>query len=177
MFYSSPNPIDSFLLFCSVQFSRSVVSDSLQHHESQHIRPPCPSPTPGVHPNPCPSSRWCHPAISSSVVPFSCPQSFPASGSFPLSQLFAWGGQRIGVSSSRVAISSSRGIFPTQGLNPGFPDCRWILCHLSHQGSLRILEWGAYLFSSGSSQLRNWTRVSCFAGRLFTNRAIKEVLE
>ena len=75
----------------SVQFSHSVVSDSLQPHESQHARPPCPSPTPGVHSNSCPSSWWCHPAISSSVVPFSsCTQSLPASESFPMSQLFAW---------------------------------------------------------------------------------------
>ena len=74
------------------QFSRSVVSDSLRPHKSKHTRPPCPSPTPGVHSNPCPSSRWCHPAISSSVVPFSsCPQSLLASGSFPVSQLFPWG--------------------------------------------------------------------------------------
>ena len=83
----------------SIQFSRSVVSDSLRPHESQHARPPCPSPTPGVHSNVYPSSRWCHPAISSSVVPFSsCPQSVPASWSFPMSQLFASGGQSIGVS-------------------------------------------------------------------------------
>ena len=83
------------------QFSCSVVSDSLQPHESQHARPPCPSPTPGLHPNSCPSSRWCHPAISSSVIPFSfCPQSLPASGSFPVSQLFTSGGQSIGVSAS-----------------------------------------------------------------------------
>ena len=72
--------------------------DSLRSHESQHARPPCPSPTPGVHSNSCPSSRQCHPAISYSVVPFSCPQSLPASGSFPMSQLFALGGQSIGVS-------------------------------------------------------------------------------
>ena len=85
----------------SVQFSRSVVSDSLRPHELQHARPHCPSPTPWVHPNPCPSSRWCHPTSSSSVVPFSsCPQSFPASGSFPMSQLFTSGGQSIGVSTS-----------------------------------------------------------------------------
>ena len=85
----------------SFQFSRSVVSDSLQPHESQHARPPCPSSTPGVYSNSCPSSWWCHPAISSSVVPFSsCPQSLPASGSFPMSQLFTWGGQSIGVSAS-----------------------------------------------------------------------------
>ena len=83
----------------SVQFSRSVVSDSLRPYELQHARPPCPSPTPGVHTNSCPLSRWCHPAISSSVVPFSsCPQSLPASESFPMSQLFAWGGQSTGVS-------------------------------------------------------------------------------
>ena len=83
----------------SVKFSRSVVSNSLWPHESQHTRPPCPSPTPGVYSNSCPSSQWCHPAISSSVVPFSsCPQSLPASGSFPMSQLFAWGGQSIEVS-------------------------------------------------------------------------------
>ena len=83
----------------SVQFSHSVVSNSLQPHELQHARPPCPSPTPGVHPNPCPSSRWCYPAISSSVASFSsCHQSLPASESFPMSQLFAWGGQSIGVS-------------------------------------------------------------------------------
>ena len=68
--------------FSSVQFSRSVVSDSLWPHELQHARPPCPLPTPGVHPNPCPLCQWCHPTILSSVVPFSCPQSFPASGSF-----------------------------------------------------------------------------------------------
>ena len=86
-------------LFCSVQFVHSVVSDSLRPHELQHARPPCPSPTPGVHPDSCPSSCWCHPAISSSVVPFSsCPQSLPASGSFPMSQLFTWGGQSTGVS-------------------------------------------------------------------------------
>ena len=85
----------------SFQFRRSVVSDSLWPHESQHARPPCPSPTPGVYSNSCPSSRWCHPAISYSVEPFSsCPQSLPASGSFPMSQLFAWGGQSIGVSAS-----------------------------------------------------------------------------
>ena len=85
----------------SVQFSRSVMSDSLRPYEPQHARPSCPSPTPGVYPNPCPLCRWCHPTISSSVVPFSsCPQSFPASGSFPISQLFASGGQSIGVSAS-----------------------------------------------------------------------------
>ena len=89
----------------SIQSSRSVVSDSLQPHESQHTRPPCPSPTPGAYSNSCPSSWWCHPAISSSVIPFSsCPQSPPASGSFPMSQLFSWGGQSIGVSASAPVL-------------------------------------------------------------------------
>ena len=83
----------------SVQFNHSVVSDSLRAHESQHARPPCHSPIPGVYPDSRPSSQWCHPAISSSIVPFSsCPQSLRASNSFPRSQLFAWGGQRTGVS-------------------------------------------------------------------------------
>ena len=83
----------------SVQFSRSVVSNSLQPHESQHTRPLCPSPTSGVHSDSRPSSQWCHPAISSFVIPFfSCPQSLPASKSFPMRQLFAWGGQSTGVS-------------------------------------------------------------------------------
>ena len=82
-----------------IQISCSVVSNSLPPHESQHARPPCPSPTPGVHSDSRPSSQWCHPAISSSVIPFSsCPQSLPSSGSFPMNQLFTWGGQSTGVS-------------------------------------------------------------------------------
>ena len=90
-------PDSSISQFSSVQFSRSVVSDSFRPHESQHARPPCPSPTPGVHSDSRPSSQWSHPAISSSVVPFSsCPQSLPASESFPVSQLFTWGGHSIG---------------------------------------------------------------------------------
>ena len=88
-----------------VQFSHSVMSDSLRPHESQHARPPCPSPTPRVHSNSCPSSRWCHPASSSAVVPFSsCPQPLPASRSFPMSQLVTWGGQSIGVSASASVL-------------------------------------------------------------------------
>ena len=89
----------------SVQFGCSVVSDSLRPHGPQHPRPPCPSPAPGVYPDSCPLSQWCHPTISSSVVPFSsCPQSFPASGSFPMSQLFPSGGQSIGVSASASVL-------------------------------------------------------------------------
>ena len=91
--------------YISIQFSCSVMSISLQPHESQHARPLYPSPSPGVHSNSCPSSWWCHPAISSSVIPFSsCPQSLPASGSFPMSQLFTWGGRSIGVSASASVL-------------------------------------------------------------------------
>ena len=87
------------------------MSSSLWPHESQHARTPCPSPTPRVHPNPCPSSQWCHPTISSSVVPFSsCPQYLPASGSYPISQLFASGGQSIGVSASTSVLPMNPGL-------------------------------------------------------------------
>ena len=92
-------------IFSSVQFSCSIVSNSLRPHEPQHARPPWPSPIPRLHPNPCPLSQWCHPTISSSVIPFSsCPQSGPASGSFQMSQLFASGGQSIGVSASTSVL-------------------------------------------------------------------------
>ena len=114
-------------IFVSVQFSHSVVSDSLQPHELQHARPPCPSATPGVYSNSCPSSWWCHPAISSSVVPFSSwPQSLPASGSFPMSQLFASGGQSIGVSASASVLSVN-----TQDCSPlGWTGNGILLSHL-----------------------------------------------
>ena len=97
----------SIAQFSSVQFSRSVVSHSLRPHELQHTRPSCPSPTLRVYSNSCPSSRWCHPAISSSVVPFSsCPKPLPASGSFPMSQLFTWGGQSISASASVLLMNT-----------------------------------------------------------------------
>ena len=97
--WRSRNNIERKNVFSPVQFSRSVMSDSLRPHESQHARPPGPLPTPGVYSNSCPSSRWCYPAISSWAVPFSsCPQSLPASESFPMSQLFAWAGQSTGAS-------------------------------------------------------------------------------
>ena len=97
--HDSINPFEGNIY--SVQFSHWVMSSSLRPHETQHARPPCPSPTPGIYPNPCPLSRWCHPTISSSVIPFSSRlQSFPASGSFQTSQLFVSGSQRIGVSAS-----------------------------------------------------------------------------
>ena len=103
----------SSVQFSSVQFIHPVMSDSLRPHESQHARTPCPSPTPGVHSDSRPSSQWCHPAISSSVVPFSRLQSFPASGSFQMSQFFTSGGQSIGVSASTsVLLMNTQDWFP-----------------------------------------------------------------
>ena len=100
----------------SVQFSRSVVSDSLRPHESQHARPPCPSPTPRVHSDSCPWSQWCHPAISSFFIPFSsCPQSLPESKSFPMSQLSTWGGQSTGASALASFLPKN-----TQGWSPSY---------------------------------------------------------
>ena len=117
----------------SVQFSHSVVSDSLLLHELQHAKPSCPSPTPGVHSNSCPLSWWCHPAILNSVVPFSsCPQSLSASGSFPMSQLFSWSGQCIGVSASASVLPMN-----TQDLSPlGWTD--WI--SLQSKGLSRVFS-------------------------------------
>ena len=131
--------IKCFIFLCcdiilwSVQFSRSVLLDFLRPHESQHARPPCPSPTPGVYSNSCPSSWWGHPATSSSVVPFSsCPQSLPASGSFPMSQLFAWGGQSIRVSTSALVLPMN-----TQDWSPlGWTG--WI--SLQSKGLSRVLQ-------------------------------------
>ena len=103
VFFCRSRSIFSFKV--SVQFSRSVVSESLWPHEPQHAWPPCPSPTAGIYPNPCPLSQWCHPTIFASVIPFSsCPQSFPASGSFLMNQLFASRGQSIGVSASTSVL-------------------------------------------------------------------------
>ena len=116
-----------------VQFSRSVVSDSLQHHEPQHTRPPCPSPTPRVYWNSCPLSRWCHPTISSSVIPFSSrPPSFPASGSFPMSRLFASGGQSIGISASASVLPMSTQDWFPLGLNISYISL--MICALTQLG-------------------------------------------
>ena len=149
--------IDS-VQFSPVQFSFSVVSDSLQPHELQHVRPPCPSPTPGVYPNLCLLSRWCHPAISSSVIPFSsCPQSFPASRCFPLSQLFTWGGQSIGVSAS-ISVPPMN----TQDWDP----LRWTgWISLQFKGLSRVFSnttvqkhqfFGAQLSSQSNSHIHTW---------------------
>ena len=142
----------------SVQFSHSVVSDSLWPHESQHPRPSCPSPTPGVHSNSCPSSRWCHSVISSSVIPFSsCPQSLPASGSFPMSQLFTWGGHSIGVSASSSVLPMN-----TQDWSPlGWTG--WI--SLQSKGLSRVFSnttvqmhqfFGIQLSSQSNNQIHWW---------------------
>ena len=143
----------------SVQFSRSVVSDSSRPRESQHTRPPCPSPTPGVYSDSCPSSQWCHPSISSSVVPFSsCPQSLPASGSFTMSQLFAWGGQSIGVSALASVLP-----FNTQDWWSPSEWTGWI--SLQSKGLSRVFSnttvqkhqfFGAQLSSQSSSHIHTW---------------------
>ena len=117
--------------FFSVQFSRSVVSNSLRLHGLQHAGPPCPSPTPGAYSNLCPSSLWCHPTISSSVIPFSsCPQSFSASGSFQMSQFFTSSGQSIG-------ISASASVFPMNVQN-WFPLGWAVWISLQSKGLLRV---------------------------------------
>ena len=132
--------------FSSVQFSRSVMSDSLWPHELQHTRPPCLSPTAGVHPNPCPLCWWCHPAISSSVIPFSsCPQSLPASESFPMSQLFAVGGQSIGVSASSSFLPKNTQGWPPLGWTGWiFLQSKGLSSLLQHHSSKSILQHSAF---------------------------------
>ena len=145
-------------MLSSVQFNLSVMSDSLWPHESQHARPPCSSPTPGVHPNSCPLSRWCHPAISSPVVPFSsCSHSLPATGSFPMSQLFAWGGQSTGVSALASFLPKN-----TQGWSP-LEWADWI--SLQSKGLSRVFSnttvqkhqfFSAQLSSQSNSHIHTW---------------------
>ena len=141
----------------AVQFSHSVLFNSSGPHESQNTRPPCPSPAPGVYSNSCPSSRWCHPTISSSVIPFSaCPQSLPASGFFPVSQLFAWGGQSIGVS-----VSAS--VLPMNSQNWSLGWTGWI--SLLSKGLSRVFSnitvqkhqfFSAQLSSQSNSHIQTW---------------------
>ena len=139
------------------QFSHSLMSDSLWPHESQHARPPCASATPGAHPNSCPSSWWCHPAISSSAVPFSsCPQSLPASESFPMSQHFAWGGQSTGASALASFLSKK-----SQGWSSEWTG--WI--SLQSKGLSRVFSnttvqkhrfFGTQLSSQSNSHFHTW---------------------
>ena len=146
-----------YLISASVQFSCLVVSDSLWTQELQHARPPCPSLTPGVHPNPCPSSPWCHPTISSSVVPFSSyPQSFAALEPFPVSQLFTSGGQNIGVSASTSVLPMN-----TRDWSSEWTD--WI--SLQSKGLSRVFSnttvqkhqsFGAQLSSQSNSHIHTW---------------------
>ena len=148
--------LKSFCVGVQFQFSPSVVSDSLWPHKLQHARPPCPLPTPGVYPNPCPLSWWCHPAISASVIPF-CPQSFPASGSFQMSQLFASGGHSTGVSASTSVLPVN-----TQDWSP----LGWIgWISLQSKGLSRVFSnttvqkhqfFSAQLSSQSSSHIHTW---------------------
>ena len=144
--------------FSSVQFSRSVVSDSLRSHESQHARPPYSSSSPGVHSDSRPSSQWCHPPISSSVIPFSsCPQSLPASEPFPMSQLFTWSDQSTGVSASAS--------FPPKK-SQGWSSSEWTGCiSLQSKGLSRVFSnttvqkhqfFGAQLSSQSNPHIHTW---------------------
>ena len=144
--------------FSSVKFSCSVMSDSLRPHGLQHDRLPCPSPTSGAYSNSCPLSQWCHPDISSSVIPFSsCPQSLPASGSFPMNQLFTWGGQSIGVSALASVLPMN-----TQD-RPPLEWTGWI--SLQSKGLSRVSSnttvqkhqfFGAQLSSQSNSHIHTW---------------------
>ena len=158
MYANLKKPDKRDYIFSSVQFSRSVMSDSLRPHGPQHTRPPCLLPTPGVYLNSCPLSRWCHPTISSSVIPFSsCPQSFPASGSFQMSQLFTSGGQSIGASALTSVLPMN-----TQDWSPlGWTG--WI--SLQSKGLSRVFsnttvqnhQWfGAQLSSQSNSHIHTW---------------------
>ena len=161
--------------YSSVQFSHSVVSNSLWPHESQHARPPCPSPTPRVYSNSCPSSQWCHPAISSSVIPFSSrSQSLPASESFPMSQLFAWGGQSTGVSVSTSVLAMN-----TQDWSPlGWTG--WISLQskglsslLQHHSSKASTLWHSAFFTVQLSHLYMTTgKTIALTRRTFVGRVI-----
>ena len=144
----------------SVQFSHSVVSDSLQPHESQHARPPCPSPTLGDHSDSHPSSQWCHPAISSSVVPFStCPQSLPASKSFPMSQLFKGGGQSTGVSAlASVLPKKPQGGSPSQWTGWISSQSKELSRVFSNTTVQKHQFFGAQPSSQSNSHIHTWLR-------------------
>ena len=144
--------------FSSVQFSCSVVSDSLWPHESEHARPPCPSPTPRVHSDSRPSSQWCHPAISSSVVHFSsCPQSLPASESSPISQLFAWDGQSTGVSALASFLpKKSQGWSPSEWTGWISLQSKWFSRVFSNTTGQKYQFFGAQPSSQSNSHIHTW---------------------
>ena len=146
------------IYFSSVQFSHPVVSNSLRPHESQHTRPPCPSPTPGVHWDSHPSSWWCHPAISSTVIPFSsCPQFLPASEYFPMSQLFAWGGQGTGVSALALFLpKKSQGWSPSEWtgwISLQSKGLSWVFSNTTVQ---KYQFFGAQPSSQSNSHIHTW---------------------
>ena len=143
----------------SVQFSSVAQSClTLQPHESQHSRPPCPSPTPGVHSNSHPSSQWCHPAISSSVVPFSsCPQTLPASESFPMGQIFTWGGQSIGVSALASVFPMNTQDWSPLGLTGWISlQCKGLSRVFSNTAAQKHQFFGAQLSSQSNSHIHTW---------------------
>ena len=144
--------------FSSVQFSHSVVFDSLPPHESQHTRLPCSSPTPGVHSDLCPSNQWCHPAVSSSVIPFSSfPQSLPASKSFPTSQLFAWGGQSIGVSAlASVLPVNTQDWFPLGWTGWTSLQSKWLSRVFSDTTVQKHQFFGTQLSLQSNSHIYTW---------------------
>ena len=146
------------IFFSSVQFSCSVMSNSLQPTELQHTRPPCPSQTPGVHSNSCPSSRWCRPAISFSVMPFpSCCQFFPASESIPMTQPFAWGGQSIGVSASVLVLPmNTRDWSPLEWTDWISLQSKWLSRVFSNTTVLKHQFFTAQLSSQSSSHIHTW---------------------
>ena len=145
--------------FSSVQFSCSIMSNSFQPHESQHARPPCPSPNPGVYSNSCPSSRWCHPAISSSVIPSSsCPQSFPASGSFPMSHLFSWVGQSTGVSASASVLPMNTQDWSPSGWTGWISLQSKVLSRVFSNTTVQKHQiFRAQLFSQSNSHIHTWS--------------------
>ena len=155
---SSPFPMSICLFLLSVQFSHSVMSDSLEPHESQHARPPCPSPTPRVHSDSGPSSQWCHLGISFSIVPFSsCPQSFPASESFPMTQFFAWGSQNTGVSAlASVLPKKSKGWSPLEWTGWSSLQSKGLSRVFSNTTVQKHQFFGAQLSSQSNSHIHTW---------------------
>ena len=153
-----------YLTLSSAQFSQSVMPDSLRLHGLQHARPPCPSPTPGVYSSSCPLSRWCHPTISSSVVPFSsCLQSFPASGSFQMSQLFASGGQSIGVSAwASVLPVNIQDWFPLGWTGWISLQSKGLSSLLQHHSSKGSIIWCSVLYSPTLTSIHDYWKNHSF---------------